>query len=163
MTAARATTSTTGKAQSVSGFTLVELLVVLGIMALVIGISVPGLTGYTRHVRLKTATRQIAGLVSLARSSAISAHEDHAVVLDPEAGEIRVETVSSGEALEQRVRLPKSVTAQLEIGGEPSAESRFVFRSSGALTGRSISIVLADEQRRQTITVVGATGAVSVN
>jgi prepilin-type N-terminal cleavage/methylation domain-containing protein len=147
---------------SLRAMTLVELLVVLGIMGIIIGISVPGLAGYAKHLRLKTATRQIAGLVSLARSTAISRHEDHAVVIDPEEREIRVVTVSSGEAMEQRVRLPNSVTIALEVGGEPSQETQLVFRPSGSLTGRTTTIVLADQARQQTITVTGATGAISV-
>jgi Tfp pilus assembly protein FimT len=142
--------------------TLVELLVVVGIIGIIIGISVPGLAGYAKHLRLKTATRQAAGLISLARSTAITTHEDHAVVIDPEEREIRVVTVSSGDALEQRLRLPTFVTVELQVGGEPAIESQFVFRPTGSLTGRSVSVVLADQERQQTITVVGATGAVSV-
>ena len=83
--------------------TLVELLVVLGIMAMIIGISIPGLAGYSRRLRLKTATRQVASLIALARSTAISSHAELAIVLDAEAREIRAEAVESGEALEQRV------------------------------------------------------------
>ena len=144
------------------GMSLVELLVVLGIIGLILGIAIPGLGGYVQHLRLKTTTRQVVGLIALARSTAISAHEAQAIVVDPEEREIRVVAVSSGEALEQRVRLPKSVTAELQIGGVPSTELQFVFRPSGSLTGRSVSLVLADEQDSQQITVTGVTGAVAV-
>ena len=54
------------------------------------------------------------------------------------------------------------VTAELQVGGEPTADAQFVFRPSGSLTGRSVALVLADQDRQQTITVVGATGAVAV-
>ena len=142
--------------------TLVELLVVMAVIGLILAISVPGLAGYAKQVRLKTATRAIAGLLSLARSTAISSHEDHAVIIDPERLQISIVNVSSGEAMEQMVRLPSSVTLSMESGGEPSQETQIVFRSTGSLVGRSVSVILADRDKRYTITVMGTTGAVSV-
>lgn len=158
MMPARETTLSTGK----RGMTLVELLVVLGIIALVLGISVPGLTGYAKSLRLKTATRQVVGLLSLARSSAISARADHAVAFDAERQELTMTNVTSGEVSERVVKLPTSVTLEFQVGGEASAEPKVTFRSTGSLTGRTTSLVLSDEHRQHTVTVTGATGAVTV-
>ena len=144
------------------GMTLVELLVVLGIIGLILGMGVPALTSYTKQIRLKTATRQIVGLISLARSVAISSHEAHALIVDPEHEEIRVFNVASGESLEQVVRLPSSVTVELQVAGQPAAETQLVFRPSGSLMGRTTSLVLTDQHKRYTITVTGTTGAVFV-
>ena len=142
--------------------TLVELLVVLGIIGLIVGMSVPALTSYTKQLRLKTTTRQIIGMISLARSLAISSHEAHALVIDPERQEIRLINLVSGVPLEHVVRLPTSVTLEVRMGGAPSPETRLVFRPTGSLIGRTTSLVLADQHKQQTITVSGATGAVFV-
>jgi len=142
--------------------TLVELLVVLGIIGMILAISVPGLAGYAKGLRLKTATRQIVGLISLARSLAISSREDHAVVVDSERQRISVVNQVSGDTLEQVVRLPSSVTVEMEVGGELAAETALVFRPTGALTGRTVSLTLADRDKRHIITVTGITGSVSV-
>ena len=142
--------------------TLVELLVVLGIVGVIVGMSVPGLVGYTQRVRLKTTVRQVMGLLSLARSLAISSHEEHAVILDPDEGTLNVMNLASEETLEQRVQLPSAVTLAFETGGEPASESRVVFRPTGALNGRTVSLILADRDREQTITVTGTTGAISL-
>lgn len=142
--------------------TLVELLVVLGIIGLIVGMSVPALTGYAKHARLKTTTRQLMGLLALARSMAISAHENHAVVIDRQEGEVRVVNLASGEPLERVIRLPKAVTLDVQIGGESSQETQLVFRPTGGLTGRTVSLVLADRDRSDTITVTSVTGAVSL-
>lgn len=158
MTTGRATISSTGS----RGLTLVELLVVMGIIGLMVGLSVPALSRYAAHVRLKAAVRQVTGLVSFARSMAISAHEDQAVVVDPERGQISVVTVSSGEAFEQKVRLPSSVSIEVLVGEEPATETRLVFRPTGSLIGRTTSLVLADRRSQHTITVTGTTGAVSI-
>ena len=142
--------------------TLVELLVVLGIIGLILGISMPALSGYAKQVRLKTATRQVVGLVSLARSLAISSHQDHAVVVDPERKEVSVVNTVSGETLEQVVRLPSSVTLEVQVGGAASSERQLVFRPTGSLVGRTVTLVLADRDKQQAVTVTGTTGFVSV-
>ena len=143
--------------------TLVELLVVMGVIALILGTTVPSLVGYSKTLRLKTAVREVAGLISFARSQAIGVHENYAVVIDQEAREIRVVNETSGEPLEQVVRLPSSVTVELKSGGQPSTEEQFVFRPAGSLLGRSVSLILSDDhEKRHTITVSGSTGAVSV-
>ncbi|MBI4342106.1 MAG: GspH/FimT family pseudopilin [Candidatus Omnitrophica bacterium] len=142
--------------------TLVELLVVLGIVGLILGISVPGLTTYANQTRLNAATRQVIGLLGLARSRAISAHEDHAVLVDAQRRQITVESVVSGTPLEQVVRLPPSINVEVEVAGEPAQESRLVFRPTGSLAGRTTSIILADRKKRSTVTVSGITGAVTV-
>lgn len=143
--------------------TLVELVVVMGVIAIIAGLSVPALTSYAKQVRLKTAARQVVGLVSLARSLAISAHEAYAVVIDPGAQTISVVQSSSGEALEQAVRVPKGVTVSLEIGGASSSATELVFQPTGALSGRTTTILLAEGIRQHRITVTGATGAITVN
>ena len=145
-----------------NGVTLVELLVVLGIIALVVGISVPSLSGYAKHLRLKTAIRQVVGLLSFARSSAISSHADYAVIFDADRQELVVTNVISGETLERVVKLPTSVTLEFQVGGEASAETQVTFHSTGSLAGRTTSLVLSDQEHHHTITVTGATGAVTV-
>ena len=143
--------------------TLVELLVVLGIIGLILGISVPGMTTYPNQVRLKAATREVVGLLSLARSLAISSHADHAVLIDPERRQITVENTVSGEALERVIRLPTSMSIEVEVAGEPAQETRVVFRPTGSLAGRTTSIILADRHTSHTVTISSITGAVSVD
>ena len=143
--------------------TLVELLVVLGIIGLILSIAVPNLTRYANQARLKAATREIVGLMGLARSVAISAHEDHAVIIDGERKRLSVENLKTGEALDRVVQLPSAVTIEVQVAGEPASESRVVFRPTGSLSGRTTSIVLADRDRRQTITVSSITGAVTAD
>ena len=142
--------------------TLIELLVVMGVIGLLVSITLPTMSGYVQRVRLKAATRQVVGLVSLARSYAISSGADHVVVIDEERKELRVVNQASGETLEHVVHLPSSVSVALEQGGEPAAQAQFVFRPTGALEGRTVSLVLEDHDRRHTVTVMGTTGAVSV-
>lgn len=134
----------------------------MGIVGLILGLSVPSISSYGAQLRLKAATRQVVGLLSLARSLAISSRENHAVVVDQEHREVGIVNLGSGERLEQVVRLPKEVTVDVQAGGEPAAEPQVVFRPTGALEGRTLTLVLADRDRSHTVTVTGTTGAVSV-
>jgi len=142
--------------------TLVELLVVIGIIGVIVGMGVPALTRYAQQVRLKATTRQVVGLVALARSLAISSHQEHAVVIDQDKGEIRVVNTASGEALEQMIRLPSALSVVMEVAGQPADEMQLTFRPTGSLTGRTVSLTLAEGERQQTVVVTGTTGAVAV-
>lgn len=134
----------------------------MGIIGMLIAMGVPGFAAYTRQVRLRSVTRQVLGLLSLARASAIGARTDHGVVVDLEAGTVTVVNVVSEEPLEQVVRLPPGVRIELQSGGEPSGSDRVVFRPTGAVAGRNTTVVLADRDRERRISVMAATGAVTL-
>jgi hypothetical protein len=63
------------------GFHLVEALVVLAITALLLTWSVPGLLTMSRRVRVEMAAHEIAGMMAVARSSAIRHNVNVAVKL----------------------------------------------------------------------------------
>ncbi len=164
MTAEPATTLLIGRGRhGRPGITLVELIVVLAIIAIIVGMSVPALMGYSQQLRLKTTTREAMGLVSLARSLAISSHEERAVRVDEERRQIQIVNLTSGEPMEQVVRIPRSVTVSVEEGGKLSEPMQFVFRPTGSLTGRTVSLVLADQHKQHTIVITAATGAVTLH
>jgi prepilin-type N-terminal cleavage/methylation domain-containing protein len=62
------------------GFTLLELMVVLAIMSMVIGMSIPAFSSYIRGSRLRSAAREISSTIMLARTQAITLREERAVM-----------------------------------------------------------------------------------
>lgn len=130
-------------------------------MGMLLGLGVPGLVAYAKQARLRATTRQVVGLVSLARSTAISSRQALTVVVDADGEELRLED-AAGEALETKVRLPQGLDIRLLVGGETPAEAAFTFRSNGALTGRPVALTLSHAGQERTVTVTAATGAIAV-
>lgn len=62
------------------GFTLVELLVTLAILAVVIGMAVPSLTEFQRNAELRTAVNTLRAAIQMARSEAMKRNM-HALVV----------------------------------------------------------------------------------
>src|SRR4051812_34518511 len=54
------------------GFSLIELLVVMGIIAVAAAISLPSISRYIRNYQIRAATQQVAGEIQAARNKAIT-------------------------------------------------------------------------------------------
>jgi prepilin-type N-terminal cleavage/methylation domain-containing protein len=66
-----------------AGFTLIEMMVVLGIIAVVIGIALPNLRGLREGSEIESAARQLIQDLSLARGRAINGRTTVAVIFIP--------------------------------------------------------------------------------
>jgi general secretion pathway protein H len=138
------------------GFTLVEMLVVLAILAIVLGISIP----YSFHSREKTAvdaaSRRIAAMLRQAQSLAMAENGDVAIFLNVEKG-----TVAFGNAkpVELEGSLVISALSVRELSLAPNAAYRF-FPDGGSTGGR---IVIAKGGISREIAVNWLTGAIVVS
>lgn len=62
-----------------SGFTLVELLVALGVFALLVGIGVPGLSALVQNNRMTASVNDLVATLQLARSEAVKRRQPIAI------------------------------------------------------------------------------------
>lgn len=158
MTTAPKTTSIIGK----RGFTLIELLVVMGIIGMLFAVSLPSLTSYTQSFRIKTATREVVGLLSLARSLAISSRKPRTITFEPEERRLVLEPITDTEE-PREVRLAKGVDIAADIGGAEADEGwTITFQPSGSLAHRAVTLRLSNNQKEQAIFIAAATGAVMI-
>ena len=143
-------------------FTLIELLVVMAIVGLLVATSVPALARYAGQVKLRAATRDVVGLLSLSRSLAIGSRSPRTVVIDDAGHRLFIEETAQTEP--RIVRVSSSMTVEAATLGEPGEPVRsLVFKPTGSLEGgRSASILLTSGPRTQTITVTSTTGSISV-
>lgn len=148
-------------------FTLVEMLVVLAIVGMIMAISIPFTSGFGKGLRIKTATRAVAGIMNVAKSNAVTFRKNYSVVFDVKKSQYWIED-SSGQIYEKKYYLPGSI--KFEVQGDKEADpvtfenDRVVFNSSGAAEGASGSVTLLDKQGdSRTISVTGATGKITIN
>jgi type II secretion system protein H len=79
------------QAGAAAGFTLLELLVVLAILALAAAIALPTLTSPSDGVRLRSAAGEIAAALRAARAAAIARNGEVAVMIDADRRSLEVE------------------------------------------------------------------------
>jgi len=102
------------------GFTLVELLLVVIVIAILSAVSVPRLSGSYNHMELEEAARQVAALAEFGRERAILDETTYALSLDEDRREFRLSREEFDEygiprfrpvlSSECRVRLPERVS-----------------------------------------------------
>jgi type II secretion system protein H len=79
-----------------SGFTLLELVLVMLIITIVLGMAAPSMRGWRRATNLKGAAEDFITVTRYARVQAVSSGSIHRVVLEPASGRYYV-TVQSGQ------------------------------------------------------------------
>lgn len=69
-----------------SGFTLVELMIVIGVAAVLMAIAIPGILGWLPDYRLKGAANDLFSNLQWTKLNAVKANKDWAVVFDTANG-----------------------------------------------------------------------------
>ena len=133
MTAAPEASAST---DATAGFTLVEMLVVLAIMALVAAIAAPGLVSHYRTKSLETVAGEITMRLRLSRTSAIATARPRQIVVDLGSRLIRF-----GER--DSLALPDDVKVTVITGQETVVADRqtvLTFLPDGSASGMDIAL-----------------------
>jgi general secretion pathway protein H len=139
------------------GVTLLELLIVLMLMGLIVGIAMPTFGGGVSSSALKSATREVAAGLRLARDQAIAQRVESLLELDLDGRTFRVPPDPRAHRLPERLDL-KLYTAQRDLVSDKVGAIRF-FPDGGSNGGR---ITLAAGERKYDVDVDWLTGRVSI-
>lgn len=145
------------------GFSLLELLVVLAIMALLTAMSAPAISGYLKGARLKGGARQIASTLRMARQLAITNRAVYSVDFITAANQFYV---NDGINVVDEIRtLPETITYSswtiTDSDSDDNLDAEFTPRGSYVGSSASISIINTAGDTRQ-ITITNTTGRVKV-
>ncbi len=138
-----------------AGFTLIEMMVVLGLIALTLGISLPAFWNSRGSAQLRPLTAQLAAELRMARATAIIQNRPVSFVFDPKARVYQVPGVSRPTSLPASIGLTLTTSKELV---RDSGSARLVFFPDGSSTGGKVT--LFNRKESMTIQVEWLTGAV---
>jgi len=139
------------------GFTIVEAMVVVAVLAILLGVGAPSMTRMGVNQRLKAAGHDIASSMSLARSEALATRKETRLLLDLEQRAFRVEPDPRVHALPKQIEL-KLFTAQSDLLSDKVGAIRF-FPDGGSNGGR---VTLAAGERKYNVDIDWLTGRVAI-
>jgi general secretion pathway protein H len=129
---------------SESGFTLIEMLVVLMILALTATVAVPLLSGGSEGLRLQMASSELAAAFRVTRSAAIMRNTETSMMIDVDHRTFRSTVVS------QRAFAP-DIEARLTFASgirSASSDGGFQFFPDGSSTGGDVTLSLRGKQTK---------------
>jgi len=148
-----------GRSPAASGFTLIELMITLAIMAIVITVGIPNLSSFVNAQRVRTATSDIMADIAFARAEAIK--ESRQAIMERMAGatgtwkdgwRICVDLNSNGtcDAAEVRKISPPISGRSKVCSTTADLDNRIVFRPDGrvvraAAPGANDGIKVSDD------------------
>ena len=142
----------------VSGFTLIEVMVVLVLIALIMAVTLPPLAGTRGKAEMRTATLEIAAAMRQARSLAITRGRTEVFAINTALG-----TFLAGDA-RRMGRLPGDVHAVLMTTTDERDDvttGNIRFFADGSATGGGVR--LSQGRRRSDITVDWLTGRIAID
>jgi len=139
------------------GFTLLELLVVLGILALGLALVVPAISGARAGLTVRAAAYALAGSLRDARAAAQAGNVERVLILDTAQRHYWAEGVVARRQLPQAIRVELVVPQSERIG---AAGGRVRFLPDGVSSGARI--VLSDGRATAVVAVDWLSGDVRV-
>jgi general secretion pathway protein H len=127
-----------------AGFTLIEMLVVLSILALVASLSMPLLSRGSEGVRLDTAASELSSALRATRAAAVSANHPVALMVD-------VERRTFGSSAVPRRSFASDIEAKLTYASvirSAASQGGFQFFPDGSSTGGDITLSLRGRQEK---------------
>lgn len=147
--------STPGRPGRSGGFTLVELLVVVGIAAVLAAIALPNALGITESGKLQAATSMLAGKLNEARMSALKRNRSVWLQVDASAGRVQIRAAAGGGGSED-IGAPGLLPSGV---GFVDPAPTITFDSMGRPTNappRTLTVEVARSRARRSVTVSAA-------
>jgi len=158
-----------------TGFSLVELIVVMAIIALMMAVAVPMFSRFGGTTNLRTSAREISAALNAARGYALTKRSSHKMRIDLDSAPIEINiTDALNNPLDKKISLQPTITIdEIMVGGVSNTSINadivdIVFKSTGSadasyniyLRKRSLSSPVDSDYF--TVNVEAITGRVSI-
>lgn len=144
---------------SSKGFTVTELMIALGILAVILVVGIPTLNNWMPKYRLKDAARQIASDMQLARYRAIATNVRHGIYFDGTGVAYKLYSDNDGDANFDSGEEEKTVTLE-KVTCTPASQT-INFLPAGTATTATVTITNTKGQTAS-VTVLEATGRIRI-
>jgi general secretion pathway protein H len=128
----------------VAGFTLLELLVVLVLMALITGMAIPLISAGTPGAQIKAASRELIAGLRQAREQAIVSRQPAALTIDVQTRRFQISGQPRAFQLPGKLQIGLYV-AEVEDNGKLGS---FIFYPDGSSTGGRVTVSLDGQTNR---------------
>ncbi len=135
-----------------AGFSLTELMVIIGIIGIIAGIAMPNLIGWLPKYRMGSAAREILGTLEFARLTAVKRNAATLVTLDYANDLVRI---TVGATTVRTIRMPAGI--DLKEPASPSIGASFNFNGQG-MADKSGEVLISDGGRHPDKKVTLSTG-----
>jgi type IV fimbrial biogenesis protein FimT len=135
-----------------AGFSLTELMVIIGIIGIMAGVAMPNLIGWLPKYRMGSAAREILGTLEFARLTAVKRNVATLVTLDYANDLVRV---TVGATTVRTIRMPAGI--DLKEPASPSLGASFNFNGQG-MADKSGEVLISDGGRHPDKKVTLSTG-----
>jgi len=135
-----------------AGFSLTELMVIIGIIGIMAGIAMPNLIGWLPKYRMGSAAREILGTLEFARLTAVKRNVATLVTLDYANDLVRI---TVGATTVRTIRMPAGI--DLKEPASPSLGASFNFNGQG-MADKSGEVLISDGGRHPDKKVTLSTG-----
>ncbi len=146
---------------SYKGFTLIEIMIAIAIMAIIAGIAIPNYIEWSMGARLRSAVNDLSSDLAMARLRAIKSSAKVGVIFAADGYQVFIDdndnnTLDSGEVILRSKQYPAGVS----MSGTTFASSRALFHRTGASSAGTVMLSRGGNQ--QINIVVNAVGRIRV-
>lgn len=141
-------------ARKTQGFTLIELMIIIALLAIIISIAVPNFTQFVRNNNVQAKADELNSFLHYARAQAIAKRKPYEVVFNNVGTQITLN--QKGQATERHMEVN---TAQAIVRGKGSAKTVVEYLPSGAVSAEgSLSVCYDNEAANGYVIEIRASG-----
>ena len=167
----RSVSTLQGRIARKNGFSLVELLIVISVMAIMMAFALPYYIDWRKNINYRETAKAITSFMREARSKAIAKGLQHQVVISPTSSNYQLQVyniaTSSFDAPSQTLYAPPDVTIRSSLDGTATTSMTVIFNSNGTATITSVdgptsgNVSINDKTTQKYLVTVLQTGRVS--